>query len=249
MNRLENKIAIITGAASEIGRATASLFVSEGARVLVSDLSEGVCKAAVRQIGRENVSYLACNVAEPEDNVKLAQRAVELFGGVDILIANAGIEGDTRDILSLTEEAFDLPYKVNVKGPFHGIRAVAKYMKKRGGGSVVIKSSIAAQRAGPLPYTTSQHAVTGLTRSAARQLARYKIRVNSVNPGAVSTNMMYESRLQTGGAKVAGAMKAQIPLHRFATPAEIAEVILFLSSDASACITGSAYVIDGGELS
>ncbi|MGI9366976.1 MAG: SDR family NAD(P)-dependent oxidoreductase, partial [Rhizobiaceae bacterium] len=183
MNRLEGKVAILTGGAGGLGKAAAKLFANEGAKVLLSDLSEDACKEAVAEIGSENVSYFAGNVTSVEDNVAMAQAAVERYGGIDILFANAGVEGSPDDILKVSEGDFDFAHAINVKGPFHGIRAVAESMKSRGGGSVVITSSIAATRGGMVSYVTSKHATTGLMRSAAKFLAPLNIRVNTVNPG------------------------------------------------------------------
>lgn len=247
MNRVDGKVVVITGGASGIGKAAAELFASEGANVLIADLQEDACKATVEDIGSDAISYVACNVTKPEDNEAMAAAAVERYGGIDILLANAGVEGDHAPILDVSEDALDFAWAVNVKGPFHGIRAVAPAMKKRGGGSVVITSSIAATRGGLLAYTTSKHAATGFMRSAAKQLAPMNIRVNTVNPGPVATPMMDRVEASEGGDKLVGAMKAKIPLHRFAKSSEIAEVMLFLGSDASSWITGAVYMADGGE--
>ena len=168
--------------------------------------------------------------------------AEERFGGVDILLANAGVEGDTAPLLELSEESFDFAMAVNVKGPFLGIAAAAPAMERRGGGSIVITSSIAATRGGLLAYTTSKHAVTGLMRSAAKQLASLNIRVNSVNPGPVATPML--ERLDD---EVKERLFARIPMGRFAEPEEVARVMLFLASDDSAWVTGSTHMVDGGE--
>ncbi|WP_428522005.1 SDR family NAD(P)-dependent oxidoreductase [Roseibium sp.] len=247
MSRLDGKVAIITGGASGIGKAAAELFAKEGAKVLIADLSEDACKAAVEDIGSENVSYVTGNVTKAEDNIAMAKAAEERYGGIDIFVANAGVEGDHANILDIDDGAFDFPWEVNVKGPFHGIRAVAPSMQSRGGGSVVITSSIAATRGGLIAYTTSKHAATGLMRSAAKQLAPMNIRVNTVNPGPVATPMMDRVEASPGGKEIVDAMKAKIPLHRFAKPEEVAEVMLFLSSDASSWITGAVYMADGGE--
>ena len=249
MERLKNKVAIITGGASGIGKAAAELFAKEGAKVLIADLNEDALKAAVADISGNNkeVSYTVCNVTKEEDNKAMVALAEERYGGVDILLANAGVEGDHSPITTLTVDKFEFPLAVNVIGPFLGMQAVAPAMEKRGGGSVVITSSIAATRGGLVAYTTSKHAVTGLMRSAAKQLAPMGIRVNTVNPGPVATPMMDRVEASEGGDKIVAAMKAKIPLHRFAEPEEIAQVMLFLASDDSSWVTGSVYMTDGGE--
>ena len=247
MSRLKDKTAIITGGASGIGLAAAKLFASEGANVLIADLSEEALSAAVTEIGSDNVSSFVCNVTSEDDNNALVAAAEKQFGGVDILVANAGVEGDHAPITDLEVKNFEFPFAVNVVGPFLGMKAAAKAMQKRGGGSVVITSSVAATRGGLVAYTTSKHAVTGLMRSAAKQLAPMGIRVNTVNPGPVATPMMERVEAAEGGDKIVAAMKQRIPMHRFAEPDEIAQVMLFLASDDSSWITGAVYMADGGE--
>lgn len=242
MSRLENKVAIITGGASGIGLAAAKLFAAEGAKVLITDLNEDSLKAAVDEVGSDHASYMVANVTSVEDNQGMVAAAEERYGGVDILLANAGVEGDQAPLLEVPEKNFDFAMDVNVKGPFHGMRAVAPAMQKRGGGSVVITSSIAATRGGLVAYTTSKHAATGLMRSAAKQLAPMNIRVNSVNPGPVATPML--ERLDD---EVRQRLFAKIPMGRFAEGEEIAQVMLFLASDDSSWITGAVYMADGGE--
>ncbi len=249
MTRLKDKVAIITGGASGIGKAAAELFATEGAKVLIADLNEEALQSAVADISGQNkeVSYIVCNVTKEEDNKAMVALAEERYGGVDIFLANAGVEGDHAPITELSLKNFEFPLAVNVIGPFLGMQAVAPAMEKRGGGSIVITSSVAATRGGLIGYTTSKHAVTGLMRSAAKQLASMGIRVNSVNPGPVATPMMDRVEASEGGDKIVAAMKAKIPLQRFAKPEEIAQVMMFLASDDSSWVTGAVYMADGGE--
>lgn len=247
MNRVEGKVAIITGGASGVGKAAAELFVREGAKVLITDLSEDACKAAVEEIGTDNISYIVGDVSSAEDNAAMAAAAVERFGGIDILLANAGAEGSHDGILDVSEDDFLFPYRVNVLGPLLNIQACAPHMEKSGGGSVVITSSIAATRGSlTIAYCASKTGVTGLMKSAAKQLASKGIRVNTVNPGPTATEM-FKRVEESLGTEVTDAIKAKIPLHRMAEPREIAEVMLFLGSDASSWITGGVYMADGGE--
>ncbi len=181
----------------------------------------------------------------------MVETATERYGGVDILLANAGIEGDVMPITEYDEAKFDQVMAINVKGPFLGLKAAIPAMEKRGGGSIVITSSVAGVQGSPgmAPYVTSKHAVVGMMRSAAKEVAAQKIRVNTVNPSPVETLMM--RRLEKGldpeaSEEVKEGLVAAIPAGRYAEPEDIAKVMLFLASDDSAFITGSVYMADGG---
>lgn len=251
MGRLEGKTAIITGGAGGIGIAAGRLFEAEGANVLLVDMNEDALKAACEDIGSNRVSYCVADVTRLEDNQNMVDTAVERYGGVDALLANAGIEGDVRSIMDYDESRFDQVMAVNVKGPFLGLKAVIPALDKRGGGSVIITSSVAGLQgaANFSAYNTSKHAVIGLMRSAAKELAEKKIRVNTVNPSQVETGMM--RRIEEGVAPGAGeeiheAMKGTIPMGRYAEAEDIARMMLFLASDDSEFVTGSVYAVDGG---
>ncbi|MCZ6887422.1 MAG: SDR family oxidoreductase [Gammaproteobacteria bacterium] len=251
MQRLADKTAVITGGAGGIGKAATALFVEEGANVLIADLAEEGLEAAVQEIGGNRVSYCVADVTQAADNRKMIEVATERYGGVDILLANAGIEGDVKPIVEYDEEMFDKVISVNVKGVWLGIKSSIDAMKQRGGGSIVITSSVAGLRGAPnlAPYSTSKHAVIGLARSAAKELAGFNIRVNTVNPSPVETRMMRS--IESGSAPgaedaVHQRLSAAIPLGRYAEPIDIARVMLFLASDESAWVTGSVYAADGG---
>jgi NAD(P)-dependent dehydrogenase (short-subunit alcohol dehydrogenase family) len=252
MGRLQDKVVIITGGAGGIGRAAGKLFVEEGAYVLLVDLNEDDLKDAVAEIGSNAASYFVGDVTSSADNDAMVACAEERYGGVDGLLANAGIEGDVAPISEYDEHRFDQVMAINVKGPFLGIKSVTPAMAKRGGGSVVITSSIAGVSGTPgiAAYGTSKHAVIGLMRAAAKELAPMKIRVNTVNPSPVETQMM--RRLETGIAGEEGAeqaradMAARIPLQRYGEPEDIARMMLHLVSDDSDFITGSVHMVDGG---
>ena len=251
MQRLDGKVAIITGGAGGIGRAAATKFIAEGASVLLSDIDEQGLKEACEEIGTNRISFLPGDVSSLKHNQDLVQNATERYGGVDIFVANAGIEGDVDSIVEYDEERFDQVMSVNVKGPFLGLKASIPALKKRGGGSIIITSSVAGIE-GSLnfaPYVTSKHAVIGLMRSAAKECASSKIRVNTVNPSPVDTRMMrsIEEGFSPGdGGKIKSMFETQIPLGRYAEPIDIANVMLFLASDDSAFVTGSVYMADGG---
>ena len=251
MNRLQDKVAIITGGAGGIGRAAATRFAAEGASVLLVDLDESALADAAAAIGSNQVSYLAGDVTKAADNQAMIDCATKRYGGVDILLANAGIEGDVKPIVEYDEARFDQVMNVNVKGVFLGIKSAIPAMQARGGGSIVISSSVAGVKGAPgvSAYVTSKHAVIGLMRSASRECAALNIRVNTVNPSPVETEMMrrLEEGMLPGSAEAAKeSMAASIPLHRYGTPEEIANVMLFLASDESAWVTGSVYMADGG---
>ena len=251
MARLEGKVAVITGGAGGIGKAAAKRFVAEGADVLIVDLDESALSEAVSEIGSNKVSYFVGDVTSAADNQAMVDMATERYGGVDVFLANAGIEGDVSSILDYSEDRFDQVMAVNVKGPFLGLKAAVPALQKRGGGSIIITSSIAGVQgaAGVAPYVTSKHAVIGMMRSAAKEFAADNIRVNTVNPSPVETRMMRS--LEAGFApdaqeEIKASMEANIPMGRYAEPEDIANIMLFLASDDASFITGSVYMADGG---
>ena len=251
MKRLEGKVAIITGGAGGIGRATAKQFLIEGAEVLLFDFNEENIIETYEQLESNNLSYFVGDVTRYEDNLKAVEIAKEKYGGLDIFVANAGIEGDIKTIEEYDIDRFDQVIAVNVKGPFLGLKAAIPAMDSRGGGSFIITSSIAGLSGTPQlgPYATSKHAVIGLMKSAAKECAQKNIRVNSINPSPVETRMMrsIEEGLMPGGAEEAkGVMASNIPLGRYGEPEDVAKLMLFLASDDSSFITGSVYAIDGG---
>lgn len=251
MSRLEGKVIVITGGAGGIGRAAGKLFVAEGAQVLLVDLNESALEEAVNEVGSNSASFCVADVTSSADNARMFALADERYGGVDGFLANAGIEGDVKSIVDYDEDRFDAVMNVNVKGVFLGLKHAIPHLEKRGGGSIVITSSVAGVTgsAGVAPYVTSKHAVVGMMRSAAKECAALNIRVNTVNPSPVETRMMrsLEEGLAPGQAEQAKAsMEAAIPLQRYAQPDDIAKVMLFLESDDSQFITGSVYMADGG---
>ena len=251
MARLDGKVAIITGGSGGIGKAAGRLFVKEGAKVLLVDLAEEPLKQAVQDIGGDAVSYAVANVADPAQSQQYIQTAVERYGGVDILLANAGVEGVVKPITDYPIEEFDKVIAVNVRGVWLSLKYVMPEMEKRGGGSIVITSSVAGVRgtADVSAYITSKHAVVGLMRTAALEGAKKKIRVNTVNPGPTETRMMRS--LEAGFAPEAPAQAKEgfamgLPLHRYGAPEEVSQLMLFLASDESSYCTGGVYMVDGG---
>lgn len=251
MSRAANKVVVITGGAGGIGKAAGKLFVSEGADVLLVDLDEAALKEACDDIGSNKVSYFVANVTSADDNVAMIAAAEERYGGVDVFVANAGIEGDVTSIVDYDEARFDAVMAVNVKGPFLGLKAAIPAISKRGGGSIIITSSVAGINgaANVAPYVTSKHAVIGMMKSAARECAPMNIRVNTVNPSPVETRMMrsLEEGFAPGKADmIKDRMRGNIPLGRYGEPEDIAKLMLFLASDDASFVTGSVYMADGG---
>ena len=251
MNRLEGKVAIITGGAGGIGKATAEAFLDEGADVLLFDLNEDDLIKTCKDIGSNHLSYFVGDVTKYQDNIKAVEIVKDKYGGLDIFLANAGIEGDVKNIEEYDIEKFDQVIAVNIKGPFLGLKASIPAMSLRKGGSFIITSSVTGLMGSPgiAPYGTSKHAVIGLMRSAAKECAEKNIRVNTVNPSPVETRMMrsLEEGLMPGEANEAkNILEANIPLGRYAMPTDVAKLMLFLASEDSSFITGSVYSVDGG---
>jgi NAD(P)-dependent dehydrogenase (short-subunit alcohol dehydrogenase family) len=251
VGRLEGKVVVITGGAGGIGCAAGALFAAEGADVLLADLSEVALAQAHKTIGSNRVAICVADVTQEDDNRRMVADATERFGGVDVLLANAGIEGPVQPIVDSDVAAFDRVMAVNVRGVWLGLKHTIPAMRARGGGSIVITSSVAGVggAAGVAPYVTSKHAVIGLMRSAALECAPHRIRVNTVNPSPVETRMMrsLEEGLAPGaGAQVKAMMESRIPLGRYGQPEDIARLMLFLASDDSAFLTGGVYMADGG---
>jgi len=255
MGRLEGKVAIITGGAGGIGRAAGRVYAAEGADVLLVDLDETALQQACSDAASNKVSYFVGDITRTADNKAMVACAQQRYGGVDVFVANAGIEGEVCPLVDVDEAQYDRVMEVNVKGVFLGLQATIPAMQQRGGGSIVITSSVAGVGAAPLlsPYGASKHAVVGLMRSAAKEYAADNIRINTVNPSPVETRMMRTLESGYGGdssaegmAQAKVNMSAQIPLQRYGNPEEIAKVMLFLASDDSSWVTGSVNMADGG---
>ena len=257
MVRFSEKIALITGGAGGIGQAAARQFTVEGARVVLVDLDEAVLQSVVGSIGEDKASYVVADVTQPEQVQSYVNAAVERWGGVDIFLANAGIEGALSPIPDYPIDIFDQVMAVNVRGVWLGLKYVVPVMRERGGGSIVITSSTAGIGGSALmsAYVTSKHAVIGMMRTAALECAPLGIRVNTVNPAPIETRMMRsleEMRVAAEDSSEATiertklAFEARIPLQRYGDPEEVAKLMLFLASDDSSFCTGGVYMVDGG---
>lgn len=249
MERLKDKVAIITGGAGGIGKATAKKFLNEGAKVMIVDLMEDVLKKTIEELDSEHVHYHAADVSKAENVKAYLEACIFQFGKVDIFFNNAGIEGKFSSIADYPEEIFDRVIAVNLKGVWLGCQKVIPKMTN--GGSVIITSSIAGLKGFKNlgPYVASKHAVTGIMRTAALEFADRNIRVNSVHPGPVNNRMMRSIEEQISPQNPDEAQKdfeVSIPFKRFAENEEIADLIVFLASEESKYLTGTTQVIDGG---
>ena len=233
--KLRGKVAIVTGAASGIGKASAALFAAEGATVIGTDVTES-----------ENV--IAADAGCEEDVVRLIDSAVHDHGGLDIYFANAGISGGFASIFDQEVEDWQEVLRINLIGPFLAVKHAAPAMKARGGGSILCTASVAGLRAGAggPAYSASKAGVISLVKIAATQLAGANIRVNAICPGLIETGMtrtIYESARAAGKEKMIGHLN---PMKRGGAPDEIAAAALFLASDESSYVNGHALVVDGG---
>ena len=247
---MEGKRCVITGASSGIGLAATRLFAEEGARVLAVDLDEAALNETVAQLGNRVTSFVA-DVTQPQQMEQAMAAAAERMGGIDVLLPNAGIWGNFCPIVDYPADFFSRVLDVNVTGVFLAMKYAIPYMVRGGGGSIVITSAVGAVLGAPetIAYTASKHALTGIMKVAARELAPAGIRVNTVNPGLVKTPMGETVTSQfSSGAGDSGSnriLEANL-IKRHCTPEEVAELMLYLASDAGSFCTGAMYLIDGG---
>ena len=256
MDRLKDKIAVITGAASGIGRGTVELFVAEGCKVLAADIQDEQGRELERRFNGQ-VKYHRCDVTNEDDIKGTMQAAKDAFGGLDILFNNAGAGGSPNTIEDMTGEAWDRSMNLLLRSVALGTRYAIPFMKERGGGSIINTASVAALQAGmgPLAYSVAKAGVVHLTTVSAAQLGRSKIRVNAICPGLILTGIF------AAGAKAMGAPDAMLdqinagmkqmapdaqPIPKGGVPADIARACLYFASDDSEFVTGTHLVVDGG---
>lgn len=248
MGRVAGKVAIVTGAASGIGRAMATGLAAEGARVVVADRDarEGEATAATLRAAGGDACFVLTDVTRPAEGETLARETVERFGRIDTIVCNAGIARRTP-ALDVSEAEWDAVLDTNLRGAFFGARAAARHMATLGGGSVVFTSSQLADfpRRDMAAYIASKSALLGLTRALALEWGRYGIRVNAIQPGVIETPINRDRLSRPGEAE---KDLARVALNRLGRPADLVGVTIFLVSDESAYVTGSSVRVDGGWL-
>jgi len=247
MKQLENKVAIITGAGSGIGKAAAVLFAKEGAKVVISDISEKNGNSAVEEIvkGGGQALFVKADSSKPEDNEALVKQTVEHFGSLDIAVNNAGIGGALAPTGEYEIDAWKKVIDINLSGVFYGLRYQIPAMLPTGG-SIINVASILGQAGTKLSpaYVAAKHGVVGLTKAAALEYADKKIRINAIGPGYIKTPLVTASLSNDA----LNALLGLHPIGRLGESEEIAELILWLASSKSSFVTGSYYPADGGYL-
>lgn len=249
MSKLQNKVAIITGAASGIGKSTAVLFAKEGAKVVVSDINEENGNKVVEEIkanGGEAI-FVKANTASPEENENLVKETIKAFGKLDVAVNNAGIGGEINKAGDMSIDGWQKVIDINLSGVFYGVKYQAPEMVKNGGGSIINIASILGQAgfATSSGYVAAKHGVVGLTKSAAWEYAPDKVRINAVGPGFIYTGLVNE---ETMGKEALNFLETKHAFGRLGQPEEIAAMLLFLASDDASFVTGSYYPVDGGYL-
>ena len=249
--KVQQKIAIVTGARRGMGKSHALVLAKVGIKVVVSDISLEDCQKVVKEIEKEGGEAMAikCDVSKKEEVDNMIKQTVEKWGKVDILVNNAGI-CQFKPFLELTEEEWDRTININLRGYFLCAQACAREMAKKKSGVIVNIASVAMGQVGVgMPalahYCASKGGIVAMTEALALELASFNIRVNAISPGAIDTPM---TEALKADPKMMEAILARIPLRRMGKPEEVSNLVLFLASDESSYVTGSTVVIDGGWL-
>ena len=249
MKTFENKVALITGAASGIGLATAKAFAEAGASVVLADYDEKAVDAAAKELTKKGYKTLAivCDVSDDKQVEEMVKKTVEVFGRIDAAYNNAGVQNELKGAAEQTREDFDRVTGINLRGVWSCMKYKLQQMEKQGSGVIVNCSSIGgilggAQRG---TYHAAKHGVIGLTKSAALEYAPQGIRINTICPGLIHTPMA-DKMIEGGQKEALDDMLKAVPVGRLGRPEEIASVVLFLCSDAASLVVGHTLVVDGG---
>jgi 3alpha(or 20beta)-hydroxysteroid dehydrogenase len=250
MGRLDGKVALITGGARGMGKSHARHFVAQGARVMLGDLLDDKGKELAAELGEDNCRYLHQDVTSESGWEAAVAATIEAFGALNVLVNNAGILKNAK-IADMPLADFRQVIEVNLIGEWLGVKNVIAPMTVAGGGSIINISSVEGftGAAGMSAYSASKFGVRGITRSAAQELGKFGIRVNSVHPGGIMTTMTataFESFTEISDGE--GFMRS-LPISRFAKSSEVSHLVVYLASDESSYCTGSEFVVDGGMLS
>jgi NAD(P)-dependent dehydrogenase (short-subunit alcohol dehydrogenase family) len=253
IKQLQDKVAVVTGAAGDIGSATVRRFIESGARVAGVDLAAAGLERLRGSVGSDALLTLQGSVSDESSVQDFLRETRRVFGRLDILFNNAGIEGPVRPLCDYPLAEFERVMSVNVVGVFLGMKHAIPIMLEHGGGSIINASSTAglSGASGVCAYNASKHAVIGLTRSAAVEHAAKGIRINAIAPGPIASRMIreLEEGLMPGQAGAAHArMVSGLPAGRYGEPAEVAAVVAFLASDDARYVHGAVYTIDGGRM-
>lgn len=244
MKSLENKVAIITGGASGIGKACSELFVKEGAKVCITDLNEELGNKTASELG-ENAMFLKADSSSAEDNQMIVEKTVEKFGALHIALNNAGIGGEANKVADLSLEGWKKVIDINLNGVFYGMHYQIPEIKKNGGSIVNMASILGSVGfANSSAYVAAKHGVVGLTKTAAWEYGADNVRINAVGPGFIRTPLV-DNALDTDTLKF---LESQHAFQRLGEPMEVAELVLWLASDKSSFATGTYFPIDGGYL-
>ncbi|UPQ75556.1 SDR family NAD(P)-dependent oxidoreductase [Chryseobacterium nepalense] len=245
MGILDNKVALVTGAGSGIGLAVAHSYAKEGAKVIVSDINEDHGNKAVEDIKAQGgeASFVKADTSNPEEVEALVKRTVEIYGRLDIACNNAGIGGEQALAGDYGLDSWQKVLSINLDGVFYGCKYELEQMEKNGGGVIVNMASIHGIVAAPLSsaYTSAKHAVVGLTKNIGAEYGQKNIRCNAVGPAYIETPL-----LESLTKEMKEALISKHPMGRLGKPKEVAELVLFLSSEKSSFMTGGYYLVDGG---
>lgn len=245
MKQLDNKVAIVTGGASGIGKAIVELFVKEGAKVVISDLNDKLGNELINSLGDADVIFIKADSSSAADNQKIVEAAIENFGALHIAVNNAGIGGDAAPVGELSIESWNKVININLNGVFYGMHYQLPEIAKVGGSIINMASILGSVGfANSSAYVAAKHGVVGLTKTAGWEYATKGVRVNAIGPGFISTPLV-ENAMDEESLKF---LESQHAFQRLGKPSEVAELALWLASDKSSFVTASYYPVDGGYL-